>query len=46
MIRKYKELLQLLWAMDELYVPAFVGPDEIGDLADDIETMFDCIPIA
>jgi hypothetical protein len=45
-IRKYKECLQLLCAVDELCVPAFVGPDEMGDLVDDIETMFDCIPIA
>jgi hypothetical protein len=45
-IRKYKERLQLLCAVDELCVPAFVGPDEMGDLVDDIETMFDCIPIA
>ena len=27
--------------MDELCVPAFVGPDEIGDMVDDIETMCD-----
>jgi len=45
-IQKYKECLQLLCAVDELCVPAFVGPDEMGDLVDDIETMFDCIPIA
>jgi hypothetical protein len=32
--------------MDELCVPAFFGPDEMGDLVDEIETMFDCIPIA
>ena len=40
-IRKYKERLQLLCAVDELYVPAFVGPDEMGDSVDGIETMFD-----
>jgi hypothetical protein len=40
-IRKYKDRLQLLWAVDELGVPAFVGPDEMGELVDDIETMFD-----
>ena len=40
-IQKCKERLQLLCAVDELCVPAFVGPDEMGDLADDIETMFD-----
>jgi len=32
---------QLLCAVDELYLPAFVGPDEMGDLVDDIETKFD-----
>jgi len=45
-ILKYKERLQLPCAVDELCVPVFVGPDEIGDLLDDIETMFDCILIA
>jgi hypothetical protein len=40
MIRKYKECLQLLCAVDEFCVPAFVGPDEMGDLVDDIESMF------
>jgi hypothetical protein len=40
-IRKYKERLQLLSAVDEMRVPAFVGPDEMGDLVDDMETMFD-----
>jgi hypothetical protein len=44
-IRKYKEHLLLLSAVDELCVPAFVGLDEMGDLVDEIETMFDCIPI-
>ena len=28
-------------AVDELCVPAFVGPEEMGDSVDDIETMFD-----
>jgi hypothetical protein len=28
-------------AVDELCVPVFVGPEVIGDLVDDIETMFD-----
>jgi len=46
MFRKYNERLQLLCAVDKLCVPAFVGPDEMGDLVDDIETMFDCFPIA
>jgi hypothetical protein len=36
-----KVRLQLLCAVDELCVPAVVGPDEMGDLVDDIETMFD-----
>ena len=40
-IQKYKKRLQLLCAVDKLCVPAFVGPDEMGDLVDDIETMFD-----
>jgi len=44
-IRKYKELLQLLCAVDELCVAAFVGPDEMGDLVDDIVTMFNGILI-
>jgi len=38
---KYKECLQLLCAVDRFCVPVFVGPDEMGDLVDDIETMFD-----
>jgi len=45
-IRKYHERLQLLCAVEELYFPAFVGPEEMGDLLEDIETMFDCMPIA
>jgi len=40
-IQKYKERLQLLCAIDELCVSAFVGPDEMGDLVDDIESVFD-----
>jgi len=40
-IWKYMERLQLLCAVDELCVSAFVGPDKMGDLVDDIETMFD-----
>jgi hypothetical protein len=40
-IQKYKERLQLLCPVDKLCVPAFVGPDEMGDLVDDIETIFD-----
>jgi hypothetical protein len=40
-ISKYKERLQLLCAVDELCVPAFVGPDEMGDGVDDIDSMFD-----
>jgi hypothetical protein len=38
-IRKYKERLQLLFAVDELCVPASVGPEEMGDMVDNIETM-------
>jgi len=40
-IIKYKEHLQLLCAVDELCVPAFVGRDEMGDGVDDIDNMFD-----
>jgi len=40
-LRKYKERLQPLNAVDELCVPAFVGPDEMGNSVDDSETMFD-----
>jgi len=40
-IRKYKEILQLLCAVEELCVPAFVGPAEMGDSVNEIETMFD-----
>jgi len=40
-ISKYKERLQLLCAIDELCVPAFVGPDEMGDGVDDINIKFD-----
>jgi hypothetical protein len=35
------ERLQHLCGVVDLSVTAFVGPDEIGDLVDDIETMFD-----
>jgi len=41
-IRKHTERLQPSSAVDELCVPALVGPDQKGDLVDDIETMFDC----
>jgi len=34
------ERLKVLSTVDESCVPAFVGPNEIGDLVDDIETMF------
>ena len=40
-IRKCKERLQVLRAVDEFCVPAFVGPDGMGDLVDDVESMFD-----
>ena len=36
---KYKERLQLLCAVDQLCVTAFVGTDEMGDSEDDIETI-------
>ena len=39
-IWKYKECCQLFCAMDDMYVPVFVGPDEMGDLVDDTDTMF------
>jgi hypothetical protein len=38
---KNKERLQLLGAVDELCVPAFIGSDEMGDGVDDIDTLFD-----
>jgi len=40
-ISKYKERLQLHCAVDELCVPAVVGPDEMGDGVNDFDTMFD-----
>jgi len=40
-IRKYKECLQPFCAVDELCVPAFIGPEEMEDGVDDIDTMFD-----
>jgi hypothetical protein len=40
-IQQYKERLQRISAVDELCVPVLVDPDEMGDLVDDIETMFD-----
>jgi len=40
MICKFKDLLQLFSAVDEWCVPAFVGPDEIRDLVDDLDTMY------
>ena len=41
MIWKYKERLHFLCAVDEFCVPAFVGRDEMGDVVDHMETMFD-----
>jgi len=35
----YKEGLQLLCAIDELYVAAFIGPEEMCDGVDDIDNM-------
>jgi len=40
-ISKYKAHCQLLCAVDEVCVPAFVGPDEMGEVVDDIDSMFD-----
>jgi hypothetical protein len=40
-MRKYKEHLQRLCAVDELCVPTFVGPDEKGEGVDYIDTMCD-----
>jgi hypothetical protein len=45
-IRKDKEHLHLRCAVDELCVPEFVGPDGMEDIEEDIEIMFDCMPIA
>jgi len=39
--QQYKKRLKLLCAIDELCVPAFIGPDEMGDGVDDIDTIFD-----
>jgi hypothetical protein len=40
-ISKFKERLQLLCAVDELCVPAFVDSGQIGVEVDDIGTMLD-----
>jgi hypothetical protein len=40
-ICKYKARVQLLIAVDELHVPAFVEHDEMRDQVDDIDTMCD-----
>jgi len=40
MTSNYKELLQLFWSIDNLCVPAVVGPDVMGDVVDDIDTIF------
>jgi len=40
-IGKYKQCLQHLRAIDELCVPAFIGPDEVGDGVGVIDPMFD-----
>jgi len=40
-ISRYKERLQLLCTVDELSVPAFVGPDVNGERVDDSDMMFD-----
>jgi len=41
MISKCKKRFQPLCTVDELCVPALVGPDGMGDGVDDINTMFD-----
>jgi len=40
-ILNYKECLHLLCTVDELFVPAWVGPDGMGDLMDDMEMKLD-----
>jgi hypothetical protein len=35
------ECLALIFAYEEFYTPAFVGPDGMGDLVHDIKTTFD-----
>jgi hypothetical protein len=40
-ISKYNEWHQLHYAIDEFTVPAFIGPDVMGDGVDDIDIMFD-----
>jgi len=40
-IPQFEECLQLLCDVDELYIAASVGLCKMGDVADDIETMFD-----
>jgi len=39
-ISNYNEPQQLLCTVDELCVPAFVSPDEMGEVVDDIDSMF------
>jgi hypothetical protein len=34
------EHLELLCAVDELFVSAFIGPDEMGDVMNDNKMMF------
>jgi hypothetical protein len=43
-ISKYMEHLQLPCTVDELCVTAFVSVDEMGDLVDDIVSMFNWSP--
>jgi len=38
---KHKEHLQLICAIDELCVPAFIGPNAMGDGVDQIDKIFD-----
>jgi len=41
MILTHQDLLQFFCIVDELGVSAFIGPDEMGDGVDDIDTMID-----
>jgi len=37
----FNKCLQLLWAVVKLCAPAFVDPDEMGAVVDNIDIMFD-----
>jgi len=40
-LSKSQKRIQYQLTVDELYAPAFVSPDEMGDGVDDIDTIFD-----